>query len=82
MKKVVISKIKKIRLEKNFSQQYMASQLQISQSYYAKIEKGHKELTFNWLVQLSKIFNITPTLFFEELLSEHHSHSTKNTTID
>jgi transcriptional regulator with XRE-family HTH domain len=41
----VCTKIKLLRLEKNFTQDYLAEQLNISQSYYAKIENGKKEIS-------------------------------------
>jgi len=58
MQHSIHSKIAKKRLEKNFSQQYMASQLSISQSYYNKIENGKKELSISRVLHISEILNI------------------------
>ena len=65
----VCAKIKKIRLEKNLTQEYVAEQLNISQSYYAKIENGKKELTLNLLFNISKVLN-TDTTFLVKALNE------------
>ncbi|MFY0482105.1 helix-turn-helix domain-containing protein [Flavobacterium sp. PLA-1-15] len=70
MKNGVCSKIKQIRQEKKFSQDYMGLRLQLSQSQYAKIENVHNELSVVRLVQLSEIFNINPTQLFEEIVYE------------
>lgn len=72
MKKGVCSKIKQIRLEKNFSRDYMAKRLGISTSQYANIENEQQELTLIRLVQLSEIFNINPTHFFEEIVYDNY----------
>ena len=72
MKKGVCSKIKQLRLEKGFSQDYMATRLGISRSQYANIENQQHELTISNLVQLSEIFNINPTHFFEEIVYDHY----------
>ncbi|MFY8068779.1 MAG: helix-turn-helix domain-containing protein [Flavobacterium sp.] len=63
----VCAKIKKIRLEKNLTQEYVAEQLNISQSYYAKIENGKKELTLNLLFNISKVLNADTTFLVKAL---------------
>lgn len=67
MQKGVYKKIKQIREEKHFSQEYMALSLDISQSYYAKIEKGQKELTLSRLFKISKLLDINLSLLFQEI---------------
>ena len=61
MQSSILTKITKKRLERNFSQHYMASQLNISQSYYNKIENGKKELTINRILDIVKVLNIPVT---------------------
>lgn len=59
--------LKRIRLERfnnGFSQEYIANELKISQSFYARIESGKNTLTVETLIKLSKIFELQP----EELL--------------
>ncbi|MBC6400202.1 MAG: helix-turn-helix transcriptional regulator [Ekhidna sp.] len=51
-------KIKKIRLEKNLSQDWIASQLGISQRSYSNIENGQTQLTVDRLFQISEVFKV------------------------
>lgn len=48
-------KIKKVRELKNYTQEYMAEQLQISQSQYSRIESGESDLLYSRLEQIAKI---------------------------
>lgn len=48
-------KIKKVRELKNYTQEYMAEQLQISQSQYIRIESGESDLLYSRLEQIAKI---------------------------
>lgn len=54
----VENKIRKIRREKDFSQEYIAEQLGISQSHYSKIERGEVEITMIKLLKLAKLFEV------------------------
>lgn len=54
----ILIKINQERREKNFSQYYMASQLNISQSYYNKIEKGKTEVSFKKVIDILSILNL------------------------
>ncbi len=54
------TKIKQLREYNNYSQSYMAEQLQISQSAYAKIENGYTSLTEDRLKKIAEILNIDP----------------------
>ena len=59
--------LKRIRLErfnKDFSQEYVANQLKISQSFYARIESGKSKLTVDLLFKLAELFKVQT----EELL--------------
>lgn len=51
-------KIKSIRELKNYTQQYVAEQLQMTQAGYSKIEKGTTNLTIEKLQRLSVIFEL------------------------
>lgn len=53
------SLIKKLRVEKNFSQQEIAKELGISRSSYISFEQGKRELFLHEAVKLSKIFQIS-----------------------
>ncbi len=49
----VTEKIRKLRQEKGYSQQYMALKLNISQNAYCKIERGETRLSMEKLGQLA-----------------------------
>lgn len=53
-------KIRNIRELQNLSQEYVATQLEISTRAYSKIETEETQLTINRLNQLSLIFKLTP----------------------
>lgn len=61
----VVSKIKRYREARNFTQNYMAEQLDISQNTYSKIESGTIKLTVDRLEQISELLNVP----IEEILS-------------
>ncbi len=51
--------IKKLREENNFSQNYLAEQLNISRPTYIQTEKGERELTVSEAKKLASIFNMS-----------------------
>jgi len=51
-------KIKKERILKGFSQQYMADQLNISQMAYSKIERNKTQLNWDRLNKLAEILSL------------------------
>ena len=60
--------LKRIRLERftsGFSQEFVANKLNISQSFYARIESGKNRLTVDFLIKLAEIFEIQPEDFFK-----------------
>lgn len=70
----ILTKIRSKRLEKNYSQAYLASRLKISQSYYAKIENGITKLTVDELIEISEILNINLSeLFSQKAASSQNS---------
>ncbi|PBJ15904.1 helix-turn-helix domain-containing protein [Flavobacterium sp. ACN6] len=52
------NKIKSIRELKNYTQEYMADQLGITQAGYSKIEKGKTSVSFEKLQKLSLILDL------------------------
>ena len=54
------TKIKQIRELKNLTQDYVASQLQLTTRAYSKIESGETQLTINRLNEISTILEIEP----------------------
>jgi transcriptional regulator with XRE-family HTH domain len=53
-------KIKQIRELKNFTQEYVATQLDLSTRAYSKIESGETQLTINRLNEISSILGVEP----------------------
>ena len=53
------NKIKSIRELKNYTQEYMADQLGVTQAGYSKIEKGKTILSFEKLVEIARILEIS-----------------------
>lgn len=62
----VIRNIRKLRLDRELSQENVAFNLQISQSSYAKMESGQSKLSIERLYQLADFFHVT----VEELLKK------------
>jgi len=76
------NKIRKTRELRNFTQEYMAEKLNISQSAYSRMEQEESDISFSRLAQISKILNmnLTDLLNFDEgkVLIQHnalHEHS-------
>ena len=51
-------RIKRIRIDKGYSQDYMAEMLNISQNAYHKLERGHTKINLQKFIDISKIFEI------------------------
>lgn len=51
-------KIKKLRELKNYTQQYLADELDLSISQYGKIERNQTEITINRLMKISQVLEI------------------------
>jgi transcriptional regulator with XRE-family HTH domain len=56
-------KIRLQRLTKNFSQEYMAFMLDISQAAYSKIERGETVLTLPRVYEIAEILQVSPFSF-------------------
>ncbi len=54
------TKIKQIRELKNLTQEFVATQLDLSTRAYSKIESGETQLTINRLNEISSILGIEP----------------------
>lgn len=65
----MINKIKEIRLINNYKQEYIASELGITQKAYSKLENGQTCLTVDKIFKLAKIYN-TSLGYFISLKSE------------
>lgn len=55
-----IYKIRKIRGQKGFSQEYMASQLGVSQRTYGRLEAGKSKISIENLRKISEVLDVDP----------------------
>jgi transcriptional regulator with XRE-family HTH domain len=69
--KEIARNIKTEREKQNLTQEYMASELEISQPAYSKIEAAKTEVTFHQLIRISRILKVDILV----LIREHSSHS-------
>ncbi|ASU33336.1 helix-turn-helix domain-containing protein [Mucilaginibacter xinganensis] len=53
--KQIVSNIRKIREFRNYTQDYLAAKLRISQNAYSKIELGYSSITLNRLIEIAGI---------------------------
>lgn len=53
-------KIKKLRELKNFTQEYMAGSLDMTQSAYSKIETGETDVSYSKLEKIAMVLQIRP----------------------
>lgn len=67
----ILTKISSKRLEKKFSQQYMATCLNITQGYYNKLENGKIEMTIRTMLQIMEVLEIEATELFETPTRKH-----------
>lgn len=65
----LLNNIKKIRLAKGYSQEYMANKLNIATVNYGKIERGITQMTIDKLQSISEILETDIVLLFSESLS-------------
>jgi len=56
--KVVAGNIRKVREFRNYTQDYLAAKLSISQNAYSKIELGYSKITLDRLFQIAIILEI------------------------
>jgi len=63
--KAIVANIRKIRAEKNYTQDYLAAKLGISQNAYSKIELGYSSITLNRVIEIADILEIDFSEFFE-----------------
>jgi len=56
----VAANIRKIREHRNYTQEYLAAKLRISQNAYSKIELGYTKITVERLFQIAVILESDP----------------------
>ncbi|HEU0125073.1 helix-turn-helix transcriptional regulator [Flavobacterium sp.] len=78
MNKAVGHKLKKIRTNRNMSQEEVADHLNISQSAYARMERGESHSWAGHLSKICKIFEITPEELFTNTIKTKPSENIEN----
>ncbi|MBE9586093.1 helix-turn-helix transcriptional regulator [Mucilaginibacter sp. JRF] len=68
--KSVAANIRKQREAKNYTQEYLAAKLKISQNAYSKIELGYTKITLERLFQISDILETNITSLIQAGKSE------------
>lgn len=68
----VLKSIRLARIEKNHTQEFIATKLNLTQSYYAKIERGNAKLTLDLFFQLLDILELDCVAFFKQLKKKSH----------
>ena len=63
----VLKSIRLARIEKNHTQEFIATKLNLTQSYYAKIERGNAKLTLDLFFQLLDILELDCVAFFKQI---------------
>jgi transcriptional regulator with XRE-family HTH domain len=66
--KAVASNIRRVREFKNYTQDYLAAKLEISQNAYSKIELGYSKITLDRLFHIAVILEmeVTDLLYFDK----------------
>jgi len=77
--KKVAQNIRKIREYRNYTQEYLAARLRISQNAYSKIELGHTKITVDRLFRIADVLEVDPVIILNiedsEFLSTINSNS-------
>ncbi|MES2455657.1 MAG: helix-turn-helix transcriptional regulator [Bacteroidota bacterium] len=58
--KTVAGNIRRIRVFRNYTQDYLAMKLDITQNAYSKIELGYSNITLNRLISIAEVLDIDP----------------------
>ena len=64
MKDLVLKTLRSMRIEKNYTQEYISTELNISQSYYGRIENGKADLNISNLYKILIILDTDYIDFF------------------
>lgn len=65
--------IRKLRIEKGYSQYFMAYALDISQNAYCLLENGQTKFNFDRLIKIAGIFSLDPKDFLNGYFSQIES---------
>ncbi|MBV9988929.1 MAG: helix-turn-helix transcriptional regulator [Chitinophagaceae bacterium] len=66
MKEIIGKRIRKLRENKDYTQENMAAELGITPGAYAKIERGETDASISRLAQIAEILEVTMSSLFKE----------------
>ena len=66
MKKAIGTRIRKLRESKDYTQDNMAAELDITAGAYAKIERGETDPSATRLLKIAEILEVDVTIFFQD----------------
>lgn len=69
MKKAIGTRIRKLRVSKDLTQDNMATELDITAGAYAKIERGETDPSATRLIQIAEILGVEVAFFFQETIN-------------
>ena len=75
-KQILIKQLKFYREKRNFSQDFVAERIGITQPLYNRIENGSREMTINTLIKITEILDISMDSLFAK--AENTDTITKN----
>lgn len=85
MMNTVGSRIRKLREEKGLKQEYLAHELEITQSNYSRLEKDDNRLTVPKLQKIAEVLNVSTSIFFGEkatnIIHQNHGDLAQNGTL-
>lgn len=67
MQDLVLKKLRALRRDKNYSQEFISQKLNISQSFYGRIENGKAILSVRVLHKILKVLDTNYVEFFDEI---------------
>jgi transcriptional regulator with XRE-family HTH domain len=62
----ILKNIRRLRISQEISQEAIANSLKITQSAYAKLERGQIKLSLERFLQISAFFSVEKSTLFEE----------------
>ncbi|WP_171038187.1 helix-turn-helix domain-containing protein [Aquibacillus sediminis] len=62
-----------LRIDKGFTQEQIATKAFIDRGYYSQLENGKRDPGFNVAVNISKVLEFNPLMFFRDQFTESHS---------
>jgi transcriptional regulator with XRE-family HTH domain len=66
VKKTIGSRIRKIRLQRDYTQDNMAAELEITPGAYAKIERGETDPSATRLLRIAEVLEVDVMHFFQD----------------